>query len=93
MGLQACGSGGTAAGLALGARLSGMDMRVHAFGVCDDEDYFYDFIDQLLEEAGASRDVIGQPTLIGHGVHACAKWRAVHLPHATSAASENLSVA
>lgn len=34
-------------------------MRVHAFGVCDDEDYFYGFIDQLLDEAGASRDVIG----------------------------------
>lgn len=66
---QACGSGGTAAGLALGARLSGMDMRVHAFGVCDDEGYFYDFIDQLLDEAGASRDVIGvQPTLTRHGI-------------------------
>ena len=58
-----------------------MDMRVHAFGVCDDEDYFYDFIDQLLEEAGASRDVIGgQPALSGHGVHACAKWSAVDRP-------------
>ena len=50
-------------------------MRVHAFGVCDDEDYFYDFIDQLLEEAGASCDVIGeQPYPIGRGVHERAEW-------------------
>ena len=67
-------------------------MRVHAFGVCDDEDYFYDFIDQLLDEAGASRDVIGeQPTLIGRSVHACAERPAVDLPLVTSAGSETLS--
>ena len=57
---QACGSGGTAAGLALGARLSGAAMRVHAFGVCDDEAYFYDFINQLLAEAGVPPDVTGE---------------------------------
>ena len=52
-------------------------MRVHAYGVCDDEAYFYDFIDQLLAEAGAPHDVIGeQPTITGHGVPAYAKWPA-----------------
>ncbi|KAK9831510.1 hypothetical protein WJX81_004069 [Elliptochloris bilobata] len=55
----ACGSGGTVAGLALGVRLSGAETRVHAYGVCDDEEYFYDFIDKLLSEAGASRSVVG----------------------------------
>jgi D-cysteine desulfhydrase len=39
----ACGSGGTAAGLVLGARLAGLDtrgVRVAAVNVCDDRDYF-----------------------------------------------------
>jgi hypothetical protein len=38
----ACGSGGTAAGVALGARLARMPQRVHAVGVCDSPDAFYD---------------------------------------------------
>ena len=57
---QACGSGGTAAGLALGMRLSGAETRVHAFGVCDDEDYFYDFIDGLLSEMDPSHKSTGE---------------------------------
>ncbi len=57
---QACGSGGTAAGLALGMRLSGAETRVHAFGVCDDEDYFYDFIDGLLSEMDATHKSTGE---------------------------------
>ena len=56
---QACGSGGTSAGLALGVHLAGLGLRVHAFGVCDDETYFYDFSDQLLEGMGATPDVVG----------------------------------
>lgn len=35
--LQACGSGGTTAGIALGVHLSGLGLNVHAYGVCDDE--------------------------------------------------------
>lgn len=58
--LQACGSGGTTAGLALGSRLSGMGARVWAYGVCDDPEYFYSFIQGLLDEAGASQDVVGK---------------------------------
>ncbi|KAF8066179.1 D-cysteine desulfhydrase 1 [Scenedesmus sp. PABB004] len=48
----ACGSSGTVAGLALGAAAAGGLGRVHAFGVCDDPEYFYDEVDALLSELG-----------------------------------------
>jgi D-cysteine desulfhydrase len=38
--LSAIGSGGTSAGLLLGARLLDLDLRVTGVNVCDDEDYF-----------------------------------------------------
>ncbi|KIY95661.1 hypothetical protein MNEG_12301, partial [Monoraphidium neglectum] len=50
--IMACGSGGTTAGLALGNHLSGYGARVHAYGVCDDPDYFYNFIDGLYRGLG-----------------------------------------
>ncbi|XP_030454933.1 bifunctional D-cysteine desulfhydrase/1-aminocyclopropane-1-carboxylate deaminase, mitochondrial [Syzygium oleosum] len=56
----ACGSGGTIAGLSLGSWLSTTKMKVHAFSVCDDPDYFYDFVQVLLDgiKAGVlSRDI------------------------------------
>ncbi len=56
---QACGSGGTSAGVALGTRLSGMQAQVHAFGVCDDPNYFYSYMDELLQGLGASKQAIG----------------------------------
>eukprot|EP00775_Hariotina_reticulata_P005603 gene5603-5841_t len=49
---MACGSGGTTAGLALGNQLSGLGATVHAFMVCDDEQYFYDTSSQLYQELG-----------------------------------------
>ena len=49
----ACGSGATLGGLALGSHLAGLGCRVSAYGVCDDEDYFYDFVDGLFRGAGA----------------------------------------
>ena len=58
--MQACGSGGTTAGLALGNHLGGMGATVHAYGVCDDEEYFYDFIDGLYKLLGATPDRIGR---------------------------------
>ncbi|CAL5226871.1 g9743 [Coccomyxa viridis] len=58
--INACGSGGTTAGLALGNALSGMGATIHAYGVCDDEDYFYDFIDGLYRELEATPDRIGK---------------------------------
>ena len=80
--MQACGSGGTTAGLALGNHLSGMGATVHAYGVCDDEEYFYDFIDGLYKLLGATPDRIGrlagQPGLASHvGVPS----RSVHARH------------
>ncbi|XP_030541175.2 bifunctional D-cysteine desulfhydrase/1-aminocyclopropane-1-carboxylate deaminase, mitochondrial [Rhodamnia argentea] len=57
----ACGSGGTIAGLSLGSWLSTMKTKVHAFSVCDDPDYFYDFVQVLLDgiQAGVlSRDIV-----------------------------------
>lgn len=46
----ATGSGGTAAGLALGAGLSGADVRVVGVNVCDDQDYFTAIIDAICGE-------------------------------------------
>ncbi|GFR47123.1 hypothetical protein Agub_g8810 [Astrephomene gubernaculifera] len=51
---MACGSGGTSAGLALGSHLSSLGARVHAYGVCDTPEYFYNFIDGLFAGLGAS---------------------------------------
>jgi D-cysteine desulfhydrase len=46
----AAGSGGTAAGLALGARLSGEAIRVVGVNVCDDRDYFVAIIDAICRQ-------------------------------------------
>jgi len=57
----ACGSGGTAAGLCLGAHLSALGASVHAVNVCDDADYFYRKVDEIFDELGAparSRDLL-----------------------------------
>lgn len=50
--LQACGSSGTTAGLALGAKLAGLAAEVRGYAVCDSPDYFYAEIDGLLQELG-----------------------------------------
>lgn len=42
--MQACGSGGTTAGIRLGCHLAGLGLRVHAMAVCDDEAYFYNYV-------------------------------------------------
>ncbi|WOL20165.1 D-cysteine desulfhydrase 1, mitochondrial [Canna indica] len=57
----ACGSGGTIAGLSLGSRLSSLKAKVHAFSVCDDSTYFYNFVQGLIDglEAGLdSHDIV-----------------------------------
>ena len=46
----ATGSGGTTAGLALGARFSDADIQVAGINVCDDRDYFVDIIDAICRE-------------------------------------------
>ncbi|KAI8473149.1 MAG: tryptophan synthase beta subunit-like PLP-dependent enzyme [Monoraphidium minutum] len=50
--VMACGSGGTTGGLALGNHLAGYGAKVHAYGVCDDPDYFYDYVDGLYRGLG-----------------------------------------
>ncbi|XP_039036517.1 bifunctional D-cysteine desulfhydrase/1-aminocyclopropane-1-carboxylate deaminase, mitochondrial-like [Hibiscus syriacus] len=57
----ACGSGGTIAGLSLGSWLGELKSKVHAFCVCDDPYYFYDFVQDLIDglEAGVNaRDIV-----------------------------------
>ena len=46
----AAGSGGTTAGLALGARMSGTPFRVVGINVCDDREYFVNIIDGICRE-------------------------------------------
>ncbi|GMI64672.1 1-AMINOCYCLOPROPANE-1-CARBOXYLIC ACID DEAMINASE 1 [Hibiscus trionum] len=57
----ACGSGGTIAGLSLGSWFGTLKAKVHAFCVCDDPDYFYDFVQDLIDglKAGVNaRDIV-----------------------------------
>jgi D-cysteine desulfhydrase family pyridoxal phosphate-dependent enzyme len=46
----ACGSGGTAAGIALGVHFAGLSSKVHAVCVCDTPEYFYNHVDEVLQE-------------------------------------------
>ena len=52
----ACGSGGTAAGIALGVACAfkneATKPEVHAIGVCDSPDYFYGHVSEIAEEMG-----------------------------------------
>lgn len=55
----ACGSGGTAAGVALGlARCPSVAERVAAFAVCDDRAYFERAIADIVEQARALDDTL-----------------------------------
>ncbi|KAK4488986.1 hypothetical protein RD792_004777 [Penstemon davidsonii] len=57
----ACGSGGTIAGLSVGSWLSNLGAKVHAYCVCDDPEYFYEYSQSLLDglEGGvSSRDIV-----------------------------------
>lgn len=55
----ACGSGGTAAGLVIGAKLSNLKAQIHAVGVCDSPDYFYNHIEEMAKEQGVEFDRLG----------------------------------
>lgn len=52
--IAATGSGGTVAGLAIGARLLGLDARVIGVAVCDDEAYFRAIVHRISEEASSA---------------------------------------
>lgn len=59
--VMACGSGGTTAGLSLAAHLSKLETKVHAYAVCDDPDYFYNYIQGLIDGLSAgvnARDIV-----------------------------------
>lgn len=59
--VMACGSGGTAAGVALGVRLSGLPTVVTAIGVCDTPKIFYDHIRATAAALGANPAEVGDP--------------------------------
>jgi D-cysteine desulfhydrase len=49
--IHACGSGGTAAGLILGAKLTGVPIRIASVNVCDDQEYFSNVVGGICEKA------------------------------------------
>lgn len=55
--LHATGSGGTGAGLILGAKLHGLKARVASVNVCDDRNYFMGVIGDICEETIAAYDL------------------------------------
>lgn len=59
--MLACGSGGTAAGIAIGVRLAGHRTVVTAIGVCDTPQIFYDHIRDTAAELGVSTAEFGEP--------------------------------
>jgi D-cysteine desulfhydrase len=61
--VMACGSGGTAAGTALGAARFGVADLVRAYAVCDDKGYFERVAARIIGEARAYGD-LGEPTTL-----------------------------
>ena len=59
--VHACGSGGTAAGVALGAARWGTAKAVRAMAVCDDRAYFDRTIARIVGEARAWDAALGEP--------------------------------
>lgn len=57
----ACGSGGTAAGVALGIARFGLAKRADAFAVCDDKSYFEQRVADIVAEATRRRPDLGTP--------------------------------
>jgi D-cysteine desulfhydrase len=59
--VHACGSGGTAAGVTLGAARFGVAERVRAMAVCDDATYFERAVARIVAEARAWDPSLGDP--------------------------------
>lgn len=57
----ACGSGGTAAGVALGIAQFGVAKRADAFAVCNDKAYFEQRVAAIVAEATRRRPELGTP--------------------------------
>ena len=62
--VHACGSGGTAAGLALGAAAYDIAPRVVAVAVCDDRAYFERVASRIVDEARALTPRLGAPATL-----------------------------
>lgn len=60
----ACGSGGTAAGVALGAREHHVAPEVHAMAVCDDAAYFEAVIGRIMVEAARLEPALDRPARV-----------------------------
>ena len=58
--VHACGSGGTAAGVALGASRYGVAASVRAMAVCDDAAYFEKSIERIVHEARSWDGSLGE---------------------------------
>lgn len=59
--VHAAGSGGTTAGLAIGAAHAGWDGRLIAVPVCDDGPYFQGVVDRIAAELGATACAVEFP--------------------------------
>jgi D-cysteine desulfhydrase len=59
--VHACGSGGTAAGVALGAARYDVAEEVRAMAVCDDAPTFERIIERIMEQARALEPSLGAP--------------------------------
>jgi D-cysteine desulfhydrase len=59
--VHACGSGGTAAGAALGASHYGVAGEIQAMAVCNDTDYFERKIGTIIEECRSLMPELGAP--------------------------------
>lgn len=59
--VHACGSGGTAAGVALGARKYDVARETRAIAVCDDRSYFDRVCGAIIAEARALDPGVGEP--------------------------------
>jgi D-cysteine desulfhydrase len=62
--VHACGSGGTAAGVALGAARYGVADEVRAMAVCDDAPTFERIIHRIIDEARALDPTLGPPATL-----------------------------
>lgn len=78
--VHACGSGGTAAGVALGAARWGVAGEVRAMAVCDDAPTFEERIAGIVKEARAIDPTLGAPARLVVDDHAKGPAYAVSTP-------------
>lgn len=72
---HACGSGGTTAGLALGARVYGVDCKLVSYAVCDDVAYFLEKVDRIID--GAAERFPGLPGAADVSYEVVDEWKGI----------------